>query len=85
MRLAIVLLALGLASCQTQHTAPVVVLPDAPTRVVKVMIPATVDDSAAFCVEVTEEMRMERLLGPEVCGPSVGELRREFARLSNAN
>lgn len=84
-RLAIVVFAVGLASCQGQHVAPVVVIPDVPTRVLKVTIPATIDEEAFVCIEVTSEMRAERVLGLEVCGPTVGELRKEFARLSNAN
>ncbi len=85
MRLAIVLFAVGLASCQAQHAAPTVVVPDAPTRVIKVTIPVTIDDDAVLCVEVTDAMHMDRVRDAEVCGLSVGELRKEFTHLSNAN
>ncbi len=86
MRLAIVLVAVGLAACQASHVVLPVVEPPAPVvRVKKILITTTVDDAVILCVEVTEEMRMDRLLGPEACGPTVGELRKEFARLSTAN
>lgn len=87
MRLAIVLFALSLASCQSQHVARPVFAPIAPvSHVTKILITTTVDDAVRLCVEVTPEMRIDfLLLTSEVCGFSVGELRKEFAHLSNAN
>lgn len=95
MCLAIVLFALSLASCSllmnsacSRTVLPAVAPPPIElegVRVTKIVIAEDVDDRAILCVQVTSEMRLERIVGPEVCGFSVGELRREFAHLSNAN
>lgn len=89
MRLAIVLFAVGLASCQSQHVQfPAVAPPPIElegVRVTKIVIDVDVDGGAMLCVKVTPEMRMERILGAELCGYTIGELRSQYSHLSNAN